>query len=370
MTRWAILTGEYPPQPGGVSDYTRLVAAALAAACDEVRVFAPPAHGDSTATRLPDHFGPRGLWALDRELARFRPDRILIQYVPHAFGWKGMNLPFAAWVAARARRIAPVWVMFHEVWFPFRWRPVSHAVLGATTRAMARLVAGAAARVFVSIPAWGELVRRACPRARPAEWLPVPCGVGTEATYVAIAEVRRGLPAGAEIVGHFGTFGRFITDMLEPAIRELLTARPRVRVVLAGRNSEVFRDRLQSDRVTATGDLAADQLPAHLRACDVLLQPYPDGISSRRTSAMAGLANGVPVVSNFGFLSEPLWATTDGVRVAAGPDPSALAAAVGDVLDLPPAARAALGERGAHLYRTTFDISHTVTRLRSPERSA
>ena len=26
MTHWAILTGEYPPQPGGVSDYTRLVA--------------------------------------------------------------------------------------------------------------------------------------------------------------------------------------------------------------------------------------------------------------------------------------------------------------------------------------------------------
>jgi hypothetical protein len=26
MLRWHIITGEYPPQPGGVSDYTRLVA--------------------------------------------------------------------------------------------------------------------------------------------------------------------------------------------------------------------------------------------------------------------------------------------------------------------------------------------------------
>ena len=38
-------------------------------------------------------------------------------------------------------------------------------------------------------------------------------------------------------------------------------------------------------------------LAEHVRACDVLVQPYPDGISSRRTSAMAGLALGVAVVT-------------------------------------------------------------------------
>jgi hypothetical protein len=33
---WAILTGEYPPQAGGVSDYTRLVARGLAECGDRV----------------------------------------------------------------------------------------------------------------------------------------------------------------------------------------------------------------------------------------------------------------------------------------------------------------------------------------------
>ena len=36
--KWEMLTGEYPPQPGGVSDHTRRVAAALAAAGDTVNV--------------------------------------------------------------------------------------------------------------------------------------------------------------------------------------------------------------------------------------------------------------------------------------------------------------------------------------------
>ena len=167
MTRWAILTGEYPPQSGGVSDYTRLVAEGLAAAGDEVAVYAPPQdHGPDSATpgvrvfRLPDRFGLRGLRWLDRELARDRPDRILIQYVPHAFGLKAMNLPFAAWVAARARRVAPVWVMFHEVAFPFVRRPLRHNLLAVVNRVMAWAIAGAADRVLVSIPGWNDLLCR------------------------------------------------------------------------------------------------------------------------------------------------------------------------------------------------------------------
>jgi hypothetical protein len=38
---WHILTGEYPPQPGGVSDYTRQLARALVDAGDSVEVWAP-----------------------------------------------------------------------------------------------------------------------------------------------------------------------------------------------------------------------------------------------------------------------------------------------------------------------------------------
>src|ERR1043165_2729419 len=102
--RWHILTGEYPPQPGGVSDYTQGVAEALTAEGNEVEIWAPPTEGtditkDGLAVhRLPDRFGPRSLTRLDRGLHR-RPGRVLVQYTPHAFGWKGMNLLLVAWLA-------------------------------------------------------------------------------------------------------------------------------------------------------------------------------------------------------------------------------------------------------------------------------
>lgn len=377
MTRWAVLTGEYPPDPGGVSDYSRLVARGLAAAGDEVRVYAPDtsppaevADPGVTVRRLPGRFGPRTLATLDRLLtARPRPDRVLVQYTPHAFGLKAMNLPFAVWVAARLRHVAPVWVMFHEVAFPFSWRPAKYAVLGSVNRLMARLMVGAAERVFVSISAWGDLLKRLCPRSRPAEWLPVPCTLDTDPDPAAVHNVRtRFAPPGGVLVGHFGTFGNLIADLLRPALVELTCLIPGAAVVLVGRGGERFREQLLArhpdlaGRVAATGGLAPGLVAAHLRACDLLVQPFPDGVSSRRTSAMAGLANGVPVVTNLGFLSEPVWAAVAAVPM---PDPVALAHRAAALL-AEPAARAELGRRGADLYRDTFALEHTLARLLTP----
>ena len=368
MIRWAILTGEYPPQPGGVSDYTRLVAGQLAAAGDAVTVFSPPHDGGALddpgvrVCRLSDHFGPRGLLELEHSLARSRADRILVQYVPHAFGWKGMNLAFAAWLARRARRFAAVDVMFHEVTFPFRRWPPSHAALGVINRAMARLIAVAADRVFVSVPVWGELLRAICPPAKRAAWLPVPCNVGTTAATAAVASVRRRYaPGGEKLVGHFGTFGRLIADLVEPAAVALLREHAAARLLLIGRGSEAFRYHFAAahpdvaGRVAATGELAACVIPAHLRACDLLLQPFPDGVSSRRTSVMAGLANGTAVATNVGPLSEPLWADTG--CVAIGPD--AATRLLADSAEC-----AATAARGLDVYRSQFAVERLIARLR------
>ena len=349
MIRWSILSGEYTPQPGGVSDYTRLVAVGLAAAGDEVVVYAPPGGVGSPAPspgvcvrRLPDRFGLRGLGWLDRELARDPPDRILVQYVPHAFGFRAMNLPFAFWVAMRARRLAPVWVMFHEVASPLVRRPMRHNLLAIVNRFMARTLARAADRLLVSIPAWSSLLLQICPRARPGEWLPVPCNVATAAdpTAVAAARARHTSIALAPLVGHFGTFRRSITDLLGPAVVGLLESKPQAEVLFIGRESERYLVEMiaaypeLAQRMAATGELSPAAVAAHLQACDVLLQPYADGVSSRRGSVMAGLANRLPVVTNLGALSEPLWAETSGAMVVSRPDPVALAYASVEVLAL------------------------------------
>ena len=46
-TDWHVITGEYPPQRGGIGDYTELLAAGLAAEGHAVSVWCPECEGES-----------------------------------------------------------------------------------------------------------------------------------------------------------------------------------------------------------------------------------------------------------------------------------------------------------------------------------
>jgi glycosyltransferase involved in cell wall biosynthesis len=370
---WHLLTGEYPPQPGGVSDYTYRVACGLAAGGDEVRVWAPVCGGEApeapgvTVHRLPGNFGPRGLLRLHRALRRSRGDVLLVQYVPHMYGWRAMNLPLCLWLWG-ACPLWP-WVMFHEVAFPLAWaQPSRHNLLGAVHRVMAALVGRAANRVFVSTPAWLPLLPQTA--AGRAEWLPVPSNVGTEADPGAVRAVRQRAAGGrgGAVLGHFGTFGGAVAAALEAVLPRLLRADAARSALLIGHCSEAFACRLLAThadlagRVTAAGTVGAGDVAAHLRACDLLVQPYPDGVTGRRGSLMAGLALGVPAVTTHGALTEPLWREERLTALVHAGDDDALAAEAERLL-ADPAARARLGERGHAGYARHFSIERTVRRL-------
>lgn len=371
---WHIITGEYPPQLGGVADYTRSIARGLAAAGDGVTVWAPdcrdatPDDAGVVVRRLPGCFGPPALAALDRALAR-RPGRVLLQYTPHAFGYKAMNVPLCAWLWARRRRLD---VMFHEVSYPLEaGQPLKHRVLGLTTRGMAALLLRGAERVFVSIPGWEPLLQKLAPWAPRPVWTPVPSNLPTECMPSAAAAVRRRrLAASARwLVGHFGTYGRLVARLLEPALVDLLTAAPDVHGLLLGGGGPAFaaglirRHPALAGRLTATGTLDAASVAAHLAACDVLLQPYLDGICTRRSSAMAGLALSRPMVTTDGAFCEPIW--RDAAAVELAPAHGLGQAVVALLADVP--RRAALGQRAGALYRSRFAVEHTIAALRQME---
>ncbi len=372
--KWAIITGEYPPQSGGVSDYTHLVAQSLAKAGDEVHVWAPacpkvPAQADGVVVhRLPRGFGLPAFAQMGRELDALAGSyRIFVQYVPHAFGWKAMNLPFCWWLS---RRRAPVWVMFHEVVFPLRWWPLHHSLLAGVTRLMAAFVTRSAERVFISTPAWEPYVRPRLLAGKTAEWLPVPSTIGETIDPQQVQLVRNQLagPRGI-LVGHFGTYGPHIFDRMQTTIPALLKADGHRRILFLGRGSGSFSQRLMAqdpslqERIFAFDNLAADQMRTHLAACDLVLQPYPDGITTRRTSSMAALALGVPILTNTGALSEPFWRESGAVALAEEDSPESFLRAAEELLRHPEQ-RTEISRRAASLYRRRFALEHVVRSLR------
>jgi hypothetical protein len=375
-THWHIVTGEYPPQPGGVSDYTRMVARALARAGDRVDVWAPPCERSSAAVidpgvtvrRLPDCYGRQSLRLLSRDLDSLAaPRRLLIQYVPHAFGWRAANLPFCAWLASRRRD--SVWVMFHEVGYSFEAASsVPQKVLAGANRIMAGLVGRRAERAFISIPGWRASVQAVTREGTPIEWLPVPSAVPVVDDALGTARIRERLGHGRPLVGHFGTYGALITPMLQASIPALLLQSD-CTVLLLGRGGETTRMSIVAHhpeldaRVHATGDLDADALSRHLAACDVMLQPYPDGISARRTSAMAVLSHGRPLVTTIGALTEPDWTASGAAVLVSAADHGELASAVRSLLRDTWRCQE-LSRRARAIYDQRFELRHTIAALR------
>ncbi len=337
-TAWHLITGEYPDQIGGVSDYTRQLAIGLAAEGEEVNVWAPSFRGKTPhdpgveVHRLAGRFDLRSLRFLNATLNDWPGrSRILVQYVPHAYGWKAMNIPFCRWLR---RRRQPVWVMFHEVAFPrVPGQSLKHRVLNKVTEWMASEVSASAERVFVSIPEWQTRLQQFAAHNDHTYWLPIFSNLPTSADANAVAVIRRSLSP-SKIVGHFGTYGESITRLLTPLLQDLLGRNPSIRFMFIGRGGEEYAKNFKDygDRVYATGSLSPAAVSEHISACEVMLQPFPDGVSCRRGTIMASLALGRAIVTTIGFLSEPFWRDCDAVASCAPDEPQQIVTMVEQLL--------------------------------------
>jgi glycosyltransferase involved in cell wall biosynthesis len=366
-----ILTGEYPPDAGGVGDYTAHVADGLAAAGCEVHVWHPSAvagpRGAITVHTLPDRFGRASRVTLSRAWAA-EPGRVLLQYVPNALGARGANVAFCRWLSSQGRGL-DVRVMFHEPYFYFGRRPATN-VLAIIQRVMAAYLLRAGRVVYLSTKTWVRYLKPYAPVGVTFVPLPIPATVDTAADAGVVSAWRQRLAADAPLVAHFGSYGDHMGRELAAVIPSLLAAHQTARVVCVGRGSEAFAARFsESGRVTATGPLDARAVAAVLRAADLAVQPYPDGVTTRRTTVMACIANGVPTLTTDGALTEPVWRTSGAVALSPSGDPLRLAAR-GAALLQDPDARGALGSAGRRLYLREFSLERTVAALVEPEVAA
>jgi glycosyltransferase involved in cell wall biosynthesis len=300
------------------------------------------------------------------------PRRLLVQWVPHGYGYRSMNLPFCLWLRRRAiRQRDSVEIMVHEPYLAFGEGSWKQNGVAAVHRLMTMVLLSAARRVWMSIPSWEASWRPyALGRQLSFHWLPVASNIPVIDDPTRVAALRAHYaPTREGIVGHFGTYDRHIAELLLKSVPSLLRGRASCAMLLMGRGSQAMRDELikrhpeLAGRLHATDTLAAAELSLHLSACDVMLQPYIDGVSSRRTSVMVGLSHGVPVVTTTGRLTEALWQESGAVALAPVEDLKALVTSAEHLL-LDAEVRCRLSDAARTLYHERFDVQRTVTALR------
>jgi glycosyltransferase involved in cell wall biosynthesis len=369
--QWHVITPEYPPQSGGVSDYTYTISQTLASCGDQVHVWTRGAVSSiSSQSSICVHplfagFGLQGLLALERSLRSYpAPLNLLIQYGPHGYGWKSMNLAFCLWIFLQ--RHHNVRIMFHEVAFPFRagqrWR---HTVLAVVHRMMAWMILRSARQSFTSTDQYLSLLRKLGTPRMSLDMLRICSNVPSNGESNRTHKDWR--DTGSEpVVGVFSGFGREICEILEPAIACILR-NPRITCLLIG-PAEMFlqtlveRYPMYAGRISTTGRLHVSAVGEYMRRCDVLLQLYPGGACASHGSLIAGLASGTPVVTAAGLHTDQILLASGSLLFAAD-TPASIRESIESVLAAPATARA-IGRRARSLYEEYFRPEVIARRLR------
>ena len=372
-----LITCEYPPQLGGVSDFTRTIAERLAQSGRAVHVWAPGLAGTVIEScgvvvhRECGEFRSQDLRRIGLLLDADAPPRTLfLQWVPHGFGARAMNVRLCLWLRNRVLQDGDrLDVMVHEPFLPLRGSSLRAKIAGVVQRAMMASLLRAATVIWVSTTSWSSRLRVfARPHAQFFR-LPVPNAFPVDRDVSQVARVRAEvLGSATTVVGHIGTYGTATFSLLADALTRIATARTQAAFLLLGRGSEAAKERLEREypvlagRLSASGVLSGEAMSHHLQACDVMIQPYPDGASCRRTSLMAALAHGLATVTTTGELTESIWAELDAVELVAAFDPETFADRACTLIDNP-ARRAILGRLAASMYNDHFSADRAMQLL-------
>ena len=298
-----LVTGEFPPMPGGVGDFSRILAEQLAGLGHHVHLFSRSGSAsESFPLSTTGAWGPGSLarirsWARRREL-----DVVNLQFQTAAFDMS----PYIHFLP----RVLPLPLVttFHDLRYPYLF-PKAGPLRNWIVMQLARSSAGVIATNSEDDERLKGLRRR--------KLIPIGSNIRARAQQTPDAESKR-QEAGANLdsflLGHFGfvSAGKGIVPLIE-AVARLRKAGYDIRLAFIGarRNTvdsgeaadhlqtvdKRLRDLGLAEVVYWTGYLPEDEVATWLRAVDLVTLPYQDGASFRRGSLIAALHQGCAVLT-------------------------------------------------------------------------
>jgi Glycosyl transferase 4-like domain len=298
--KFAFLCGRLPPALDGIGDYSWRLSHALADLGHSVTVLTSqgpkltPGRGVTIVPFFDPHHAAT-IQALPDLLQNGPPfDWLIVQYNPFSFGRRGLN-PWLLPALASARRLTQLAVMFHETCVPF-W-PWKFTAMSLWQFPQLVALSFMANRVFVSTERWIRELRRWHPKIV-CHHLPV----GSNLPFCALtkegARARLQLPADPILLGIFGSaHGSKLLGWAGAAAHSVYQRIPSTSILYIGEDGLRVRDACAGTPFLDQGSLSAPDAAMGIRAMDLLLAPFSDGLSTRRGSAMSALQHGVPLCS-------------------------------------------------------------------------
>ena len=268
MASLAIVSPGYPVMQGGVTHHTARIHSNWSAQGHDVRVVSE-AIANAPSLRVVE-----------------QADATLIQYVPFLYSRRGLSSSPMEF-ARRSRRSVS---FIHETWVPptrLPWKVLSPLQKKKTLG----LVANSDVSV-TPVPRWADEIGASLLR------------VGATSPGATVSD------AGGGGVAVFSPFAAGLNWEWIGSALDHLSLHDRFTVVGSSLH-EAEKDGAIARHIRPgwgwTGFLSSDDIPFRLAAFDLILAPFIDGLTGRRTSAMAALQVGVPLVSSDGHLADDLF---------------------------------------------------------------
>jgi glycosyltransferase involved in cell wall biosynthesis len=341
VERIAVLCPQSHSQVDGIRDYSRLLVDALRSA------------GGISAGLLHD------FRALSTNV---RHDAIILQYNPFLYGRWGIapELPMAMARLRTMRHRPIIAVLVHELFVPMTsWRST---VMGAAQRVQFAAVRRIADLLFSSIEAWARRLGGETSRP-PCFHLPVASMLPDRRSSRPAERERLGIDADVVVLAAFGTGhpSQLSAHVVAAANAVARTGR-RVVLLNLGVGAPHLDDLRPEITVHTPGLLPVDALARRLSSADLFLAPFSDGVSTRRTTTMAALQHGLPVIGTDGRLTDSVLRDAGALRLVPADRTQDFAAAAAD-LAARRADRQALAAAGRALYVQSFDWPVLVAKL-------
>jgi hypothetical protein len=276
----AIVSPGFPDAPGGVTDHTARLVRHWQDAGTTVHTLGVPTAAPDPQAALWHAAGVTG---------------VLLQYVPFLYGRTGISrIPERVAQAARARGLR-VTTFVHEPWVPPTRLP--WIVLSPLQRRQLHRLLATSDCAATAVPAWATQL------GAQVQVVPVGSTLGEPS-----AQVAPGPPLPAPVV--FSPFAAGLAWPWIAAASAAIGAEPRLIVIGATaqelRAHHVVR-RWHQAQWDCRGRLPADEALQLLARARVVLAPFVDGLTARRTSALAVLSTGATMISCNGPLFDPLF---------------------------------------------------------------
>jgi glycosyltransferase involved in cell wall biosynthesis len=306
--RLAFACPNYHPRICGVADFSDHLAQELGGRGFEVTIHSPvpaepnPRRPDIAVVGHADD-GPMSVArSICRAVLAMPPERLVVQYTPQMWGAWRFGSPAVPWLVHEVRKAGiPVYVVGHELYFPWSLRP-DLVVASMLLRVQLGALLESSDRVMVTTETRLRPLLAYCR----ALGLPEPGIVRVGAN--ALPRVRRSGQSGIRM-GVFSSAAadkRF--DILLDAFAWIARARPDAQLVLIGDLGptdrpgvravfEAVRRHPAAAQIRMTGRLELDVVTREIESLDVYICTMETGANTRSSTLPSALGSGIPVVA-------------------------------------------------------------------------